>query len=279
MPDHRSVIITGAAHGIGAACAVRFAASGDNLILVDSDEEKGHALVARLRAEIPDNEKQQINFVQADIASRLHVHNVMAEALESNGRVDILVNAMVEHFSAPFLDTSEEDFNRVISKNLTGAFLINQAVARQFIRQLGDEQGQDQPTPQPGAPIPAQAIVNIGSVEGVTTHQDHTAFAASQGGLHQLTKAIALSLSPHQIRVNTVGVGAIRGEGEINNPEQAIITPLERLGEPEDVANVVWFLSSSQAAFVTGQTIFVDGGQLIAMRHKQDGKKQKVSNI
>ena len=251
---NRSVIITGAGTGIGAACARRFFNGGDHLILVDNDENAGKAMAESLQAE-----QQRVTFVHTDITSRLNVHNVIAEALETNGHIDVLIHADVCHHSAPFLEVSEDDFRDIIQHNLVGAFLINQAVARQMIRQI-----EEADTPQPAAE-PNQAIVNLGSVEGVATHRDHTAFAASQGGLHQLSKAIALSLSDYQLRVNTIGVGPIRGENKISDPSQSV-APLKRLGEPEDVAEVAWFLTMPEASFVTGQTIFVDGGQLIQMR-------------
>ncbi len=254
----RSVIVTGAAEGIGAACARRFAENGDHLVLVDKDEEAGRAMAHDLS-----REDRQVSFVQADISSRLSVHNIIAETLESFDRIDVLVHAAVAHFEAPFMETSEEDFSRVIDHNLKGSFLINQAVAKQMVRQIEDIGEQNLNA------VSDQAIVNIGSVEGITTQADHVAFAASQGGLHQLTKAVALSLSPHGIRVNTVGVGPMRGEGKTQATDDPV-SALARVGEPEDAANVAWFLTSKESAFVTGQTIFVDGGQLVRNHHANE---------
>ena len=242
----RSVIVTGAAHGVGAACARRFAQNGDRLILADRDEEAGKAMLSDLR-----ERGTEAAFVHADVANRLHVHNIIAEALDAYGGVDVLAHTMLAQFSAPFLETTE----RIVAANLRGAFLINQAVAKHFIKRAAaaEENGR-----APGA------IVNIGSVEAVTAAADHVAFAASQGGVHQLTKAVAIAMSPHGVRANLVGVGAIKGEMADNaeRDQERAATPLKRIGDPEEVADVVFFLAGEGASYVTGQCVYVDGGRL-----------------
>lgn len=258
MPQ-RSVIITGAARGVGAACARRFGEAGDRMILADPDEAAGKQLADELRAG-----GYETTFVHADMTNKLHVHNVIAEALDAYGRIDVLAHMVMARFSAPFLETSEDDFDRVVASNIRGAFLINQAVARQFVRRLseGDHGG------APGA------IVNIGSVEAVTASADHVAFAASQGGLHQLTKAVAMAMSPYGVRANLVGVGAIKGEdADIERDVEREATPLKRIGDPDEVAEVVFFLAGEASSYVTGQTVYVDGGRLAA--HQSSAKKKK----
>lgn len=246
----RSVIVTGAARGVGAACARRFARNGDRLILADQDEEAGKAMLSDLR-----ESGAEAAFVHADVANRLHVHNIIAEALDAYGGVDVLAHTMLAQFSAPFLETSEDDFERIVAANLRGAFLINQAVAKHFIKRAAqaEENGR-----APGA------IVNIGSVEAVTAAADHVAFAASQGGVRQLTKAIAIAMSPHGVRANLVGVGAIKGEMADNaeRDQERAATPLKRIGDPEEAAEVVFFLAGEGASYVTGQCVYVDGGRL-----------------
>lgn len=258
----RSVIITGAASAVGAACARRFAAAGDNLVLADPDEDA----VKTLAEDLKESASGAVTFVHADTSRRLHVHNIIAEALDANGRVDVLAHMVMERFSASFLETKEDDFDRVIERNLRGAFLINQAAAKQFVKQASDE-----PTHESQG-----AIVNIGSVEAVTVSADHVAFAASQGGLHQLSKAAALALSPHNIRVNAVGVGSIKGEMDKGSePKQlSAATPLKRIGDPEEVAEVIFFLASDAASYVTGQTLYVDGGKLAQLDAPQEAKSE-----
>jgi NAD(P)-dependent dehydrogenase (short-subunit alcohol dehydrogenase family) len=168
-------------------------------------------------------------------------------------------------FSAPFLETSEDDFDRIVAANIRGAFLINQAAAKQFVKRLNDGE----------APASPGVIVNIGSVEAVTAAADHVAFAASQGGLHQLTRAVAMAMSPYGVRANLVGVGAIKGEfEEVDRDSERDATPLKRIGDPNEVAEVVFFLASEAASYVTGQTVYVDGGKLAA--HAGGGKKKKA---
>ena len=248
MPG-RSVIITSAVGGVGEACARRFAQNGDRLVIADQDEEAGQALLADLRGG-----GAEAAFVHADVSNRLDVHNIIAEALDAFGGADILVHAMMAQLSAPFLETGEDDFEGVIAANLRGAFLINQAAAKHFVKRIENTDG-DRP---PGV------IVNIGSIEAVTPAADRVAFAASQGGVHQLTKAVALAMSPYGVRANMVGVGAVKGalaDGAAREQERGA-TPLNRIGEPEEAAEVVFFLASEAASYVTGQCVYVDGGRL-----------------
>ena len=256
----RSVIVTGAASPVGAACARRFAAAGDRIVLADPDEEAGAVLLDSLV-----DDGVAAAFVHADTSNRLHVHNIVAEALDANNRIDVLAHTVLERYAAPFLETSEDDFDRVMACNVRGAFLMNQAAAKQFVKQAKDEPTGDR----------RGVIVNIGSVEAVTAAADHVAFAASQGGLQQLSKAAAVALSPHGVRVNTVGVGAIKGEmhKDAKTKQAREATPLKRIGDPEEVAEVIFFLASEAASYVTGQTIYVDGGKLAQLDPASEKEK------
>lgn len=245
----RSVIVTGASHAVGAACARRFARAGDRLVLADDDDVVGQSLAREITGK-----GGEASFVLADVANRLDVHNIVAEALETFGKVDALAHMAIVDYSAPFLETTEDDFERVVAANLRSAFLINQAVAKQFIRQA--EAGVEQ----------HPAIVNLVSVEAITASPEHVAFAATQGGAHQMTKAVALALSPYGIRANAVGIGAIKSQLDFEGDPKYVgeSVPLRRIGDPEEVAETVFFLASEGASYITGQCIYVDGGRLIS---------------
>ncbi len=255
----RCVIVTGVASGVGAATARRFAENGDRLILTDRNEDAARDLLDDLA-----ERKVAASFVSANPANRLHVHNIIAEAMEAAGRVDVLAHTVVDVFAADFIETTEEDFDRTIAANLRGAFLVNQAFAKQVRRQAdADEAGEG------GA-----AIVNVMTTEAVTARADHVAFAASQGGLQQLTKAVAMSLSAYDARANAVAVGAVKTtfDNEAERKSAKDDVPLSRIGDPEEVADVIHFLASPAASFVTGQTIFVDGGRMVRARRATEAK-------
>ena len=244
----RTTVITGAASAIGAACARRFAEEGDNLVLADANE-------AAIRLVAENFKEGTVAFVSGELSSRLHVHNIVAEALEAFGRVDVLINTSMLVKSYNFLEMTEDQFDSVIAHNLRGGFLINQAIARQFMRQMEAST----------ETVFDGAIVNIMSVEAVMATAKRAAFAASQGGLHQLTKAMALALSEYGVRVNGVGIGAIKGDSlkDFDMKSARVTVPLDRVGDPEEVAEAAFFLASPAASYISGQTLFVDGGRMV----------------
>ena len=258
----KTVIVTGAGSAIGAACARRFVADDYNVVLAGRREEKGEALSKELS-----ESGANISFVSADVASKLDTHNIIAEALEAFGRIDVLVHHGLQIMDKAFLDTSEDEFDDLLSQNLRGGFIINQAVARQFIKQNDATESEDR----------GGAIVNLLSTEAITASGDRAVFAASQGGLSQLTKGIAVALAPHEIRANLIAVGAIKGDllkdYDIKSVRGSV--PMDRVGDPEEIAETAFFLGSSAASYITGQTIIVDGGRMIRSASQDYERKEK----
>lgn len=244
----KSVIVTGAGGRVGEACARRFAADGAKLTIADKDGDHVRQLSADLRSE-----DVEANCVAADVANRLDVHNIVAEALDAYGRIDVLAHCATEFLAKDFLETNEDDFESLVAANLRGAFLLNQAVSKQFAKQFEEESGDVE-----------AAIVNVTSIEAITAHPDHVAFAATQGGLSQLTKAVALAVSPYGARANAVGVGLAQFQiDEVDRKEAREAAPLGRVADPKEIAEAIFFLASPAASYITAHTIYVDGGSLV----------------
>jgi NAD(P)-dependent dehydrogenase (short-subunit alcohol dehydrogenase family) len=246
--DGKVALVTGAAQGIGLACATAFLAEGAKVVLADANAAKGRAAAEGLGAG-----GRQAVFAHCDVSRKSEVEAAVALAVAQFGALDILVaNAGIVH-AAEFLDLEEADFDRVIAVNLKGIFLAGQAAARQMVKQG-----------RPGA------IINMSSVNAVLAIPNQVPYVVSKGGTNQLTKVMALALAPHAIRVNGIGPGTILTElartAVLGNreAEQKILsrTPLGRMGEPDEIARVAVFLASDDASYLTGQTIYPDGGRL-----------------
>lgn len=258
MSDKRVVIVTGGAKGIGYACARRFYENGDRVVIADHDAEAGQQALERLGAS-----EKQVVFVSCDVSDKLSVHNLIAQALNAFGRIDVLVNNAGIILKGGALDLSVEDFDKVLSVNLRGAFLVSSAVVKHMVQVLNDNDDRS------GRNRCEFAIVNISSINATVAIPNILAYAVSKGGLNQLTKSMALELAPYGIRVNSVGPGSVKTDmlaGVAENPQAMDMihsrTPLGRIAQPDEVASVVAFLASSDASYVTGECIYVDGGRL-----------------
>lgn len=240
----RVALVSGAARGIGRACAQALAADGAQVMAADVNgdgaRETAELIGVGARAYV------------CDFSSPEQIDALFAEVERDVGSVSVLVNNAGVASPADFLETSLEDFKRVIDLNLVGTFSATQRAAKRMV-----------------AESITGAIVNMSSINAQVAIPSIAAYCASKGGVMQLTKAAALALAPHGIRVNAVGPGSIDTAmmaGVNANPEAMNMvmsrTPLKRIGTPEEVANIVAFLASDKASYVTGETIYVDGGRL-----------------
>lgn len=244
MSDKQIALITGAAQGIGYACAKAIADTGATVVLADINEDG-----VKQAAEQLGNGAVGI---ACDVAEAAQVESLFNQVEEQLDCVSIVVNNAGIGKPKDFLDTTIEEFERVIAVNLTGTFSVLQRAARSMVAKKN--QG---------------SIVNMSSINAQVAIPAIAAYCASKGGIMQLTKSSSLALAPHGIRVNAVGPGSIDTAmlAGVNEDADAMArvmsrTPLQRLGTPEEIANVVAFLCSEKASYITGETIYVDGGRL-----------------
>ena len=238
----RVVIVTGGAQGIGEACARRFAREGARVVVADVQDARGQALAAELGA----------SYLHCDVGDKAQVDALVAQVMRAHGRIDVLVNNAGIFKAADFLDVTEADFDAVLRVNLKGAFLVGQAVAREMAR------------------AGRGSIVNMSSVNSVLAIPSIASYNVSKGGLNQLTRAMALALADKGVRVNAVGPGTIATElaaqavltSEDARNKIMMRTPMKRLGEPGEIADVVAYLASDAASYVTGEIVMADGGRL-----------------
>jgi NAD(P)-dependent dehydrogenase (short-subunit alcohol dehydrogenase family) len=238
----RVSIVTGAAQGIGEACVRRFARDGAKVVIADLDDARGQALARELQG----------LYVHCDVGDKAQIDALVAATLRAHGRIDVLVNNAGIFKAADFLDVTEADFDAVLRVNVKGAFLAGQAVAREM------------------AKAGRGAIVNMSSVNGTLAIPDIASYNVSKGGINQLTRVMALALADKGIRVNAVAPGTIATELAAkavltsDEAKRRIMsrTPVKRLGEPWEVADVVAWLASDAASYVTGEIVVVDGGRM-----------------
>jgi len=244
MSTQPLALVTGGAQGIGYACAEALIEDGAKVIVVDINAEGvkaaadslGHGTIAMV----------------CDMGDTAAIDAMFEAIQKDHGALSILVNNAGIAMPNDFFDTSIDDFKKVIDINLTGTFHAIQRASKMMV----------------DAKIEG-AIVNMSSINAVVSIPTIPAYCASKGGVMQLTKATALALAPHNIRVNAVGPGSIDTAmlaGVNANPEAMAMvmsrTPLKRIGTPREIADVVAFLASSKASYITGETIYVDGGRI-----------------
>src|SRR5829696_8221889 len=251
--EGKNVLVTGGSSGIGQAIAVRFAEYGANVAInylrqpeeAHDTEEQVHACVNKVR-----QEGVQDVLVGGDVSNEDDVLRMVREAAEGLGGLDILVNNAGIQISRPSEELSSADFDRVLAVNLRGSFMCAREAIRSY---LADD--------KPGS------IVNISSVHQLIPKPGYLGYSTSKGGMQNLTRTLALEYAGRGVRVNAIGPGATVtpiNRAWIDDPEQRAAVeehiPMMRAGTADEMGAVAAFLSSDDAAYITGQTIFVDGG-------------------
>ena len=242
----KTVLITGSGRGIGRAIAVKFGQEGANVVVNDlHNDDNANATIQQVMAT-----GAKAVFIVGDISKVANMESLVSAAVKAFGQLDILVNNAGIEIHAPFLEVTEQQYDVVMNVNLKGMFFLTQA----FVQYLTQ------------AKLPG-VIVNTSSVHEELPFPNYAVYCASKGGMQMVMRNLAVELGALNIRINNVAPGAIRtpiNADLLSKPD--LLVPLQnnislhRLGEPEDVANIIAFLASEEAKYVTGSTYYVDGG-------------------
>lgn len=243
--QNKICVVTGASSGIGAAIAKMFAKEGAVVICGSTNAEKGNLVVEEIK-----NNGGQASFVKTDVADFFQVENLVKAAVTQFGKLDVMVNNAGIASMGSVLETTPEDWHRVLSVDLDGVF-YGMKIAGGVMKEKGI----------------AGSIISTASIAGLVGFQGAAAYCASKGGVVQLTREASLDLAPFKIRVNAIAPGIISSEmtkSYLENEEGKKMflanTPLGFIGEPDDIAYMATYLAADESRFVTGQTFAVDGG-------------------
>jgi NAD(P)-dependent dehydrogenase (short-subunit alcohol dehydrogenase family) len=247
--NNKVVLVTGGGGAIGSITAIKFAENGADVIIHDQNEESGNKVVKRIK----DMGRKSV-FIKADLNIPEEAKNMSEKALEIFGQIDILINNAgknaPEGGRKPIHEFSDEDWIKIINVNLSGIYYVSKPIIKSMIEKKCGK------------------IVNVGSVAGIVPLRLQSAYVAAKAGVHQLTRAMAVELGPYNICINAVLPGSILSEGVrkkfYTDPaiSEAFLShiPLNRPGEPVEIANAILFLASDEASYVTGSLLVVDGG-------------------
>ena len=243
---NKVAIITGSRRGIGKAIALALAKAGANVVVSDINLDDCNKVVEEIKA-INGNALA----VKADVSNPEDVSQMINLTTEKFGKVNILINNAGIYMQKSFTDVTEQDFDRILNINLKGVFLCSKAAVPEMIKQGKGK------------------IINIASIAGQVGFANSSAYCASKGAIINITRELALELAQYKINVNAIGPGVIETDMTKNllknkATKEALLAniPLNRIGKPEDIANAALFLASDNSDYITGITLFVDGGWL-----------------
>jgi glucose 1-dehydrogenase len=249
---HKTALVTGASSGIGQAIALRLAQEGANVIInYSGDPQSAEATQIQVQAIYQSTTVSSAKSIiyKADVSDSMEVMHMFNWLEENEMPIDILINNAGIQDQSPSHETDLENFHKVIGVNLNGSYFCAIQAIRSFLKRKV-----------------AGTIINVSSVHELIPRPQYLSYAVSKGGMHSLTRTLALEYASHGIRVNAIGPGAT--ETPINewnnNPDRikdlADLIPMKRVGTPEEMAAAVAFLVSDEASYITGQTLFIDGG-------------------
>lgn len=245
--EGRVVLDTGGGSGIGFALARAFASNGCKIVLIDINEDSLITAAASLREEYPE---VSVSTFRASVTEEAELTEAVEFTIAKHGQIDIVLSNAGVSSNIPSLEISLDAWRRTVDINLTGAFLTAQLTARELIKRKSG------------------VIISMASMWAVSTSPERTAYCASKAGVAAMTSCLAAEWAQYGIRVNAIGPGYVRtkltddlvDKGRIDAEEIKQATPLGRFGDPEEVANMGLFIASDSAAFMTGQTVILDGG-------------------
>lgn len=251
--EGKTAIVTGAGRGVGLAIARRFYDAGANVVFADADEE----IIQKEAAALDEDKKRTVSF-RCDPTKRLDLNNLMAAAVDAFDRLDVLVHTASVVAAGDALDLDESEFQRAFDVNVKSSFMLTQLAAKHMIKRAKDDE----------LKRANGAIVNVSALNSYSVIPNRFALGVSMAALDQLTRGFAVAFAKNGIRVNGIAPGGISGRfSGLSDPDarKAIVdrTPMDRLGEPSEIADAALFLASDQASFITGQVIVADGGRSI----------------